>query len=422
MPTSPPAAPAPFRNRIIGSGEIDPSDLLANPRNFRLHPRAQQDALEGVLERVGWVAPALVNQRTGFVVDGHARIRIALRREEATIPVNYVDLSEEEEALILATFDPISAMAGTDDALLGELVAEVRTEDARIRLLLDSLIGVEPLRGLVEEVAPPLPAEPITKLGDLILMGRHRLLCGDATKAADVQRLMGAERAGLMNIDPPYGVSYANDDRPNPGVAKDDLRDVGLQSFLEAAFRAAKDHALTPNAAWYMWHAHLTQGFFAAAAAAADVILSRQIIWVKPVLLLTRGQYHWKHEPCFFGWVKGHQPPDYGRGNGERDQTTVWEVDSVTSAEREEFQHSTPKPVGLFTQPILKHLLPSEICYDPFCGSGPQFIAAERLGMRCFGMDIDPLNCDVVVARWEQMTGRNAERPAPVETTEHANA
>src|SRR5205814_7564558 len=140
----------------------------------------------------------------------------------------------------------------------------------------------------------------------------------------------------------------------------DGLSDAKLQAFLESAFRTATATALKPDAAWYLWHAHLTQGFFAAAAAAAaaaaNVVLHRQIIWVKPVLLLGRGQYHWKHEPCFMGWVKGNQPPDYGMGAGERTQTTTWEIGSVSHAERKEFDHSTPTPVQLFACPMVKHL------------------------------------------------------------------
>ena len=194
--------------------------------------------------------------------------------------------------------------------------------------------------------------DPITQHGDLWLLGPHRLLCGDAANVEDVSRLMQGKRAMVLNTDPPYGVSYANDERPNPGVTKprvakprvanDTLADERLQAFLEGCFRIAADVALTDNAAWYLWHGMLTQGYFAAAAAAANVVLHRQIIWVKPVLLLGRGQYHWKHELAFMGWVKGHPPPDYGEGNGERTQTTVWEVGSVRHAERKAFNHSTP--------------------------------------------------------------------------------
>ena len=258
--------------------------------------------------------------------------------------------------------------------------------------------------------AAELQREWKTERGQVWQIGRHRLMCGDCTVETDVRELMRGERAGLMNTDPPYGVAYANDQRPNPGVAKprvanDTFKDAELQGFLESCFRVAVSDALVDNAAWYLWHAHLTQGFFAAAAAAAaaHVILHRQIIWVKPVLLLGRGQYHWKHEPCFMGWVEGHQPPDYGRGDGERDQTTVWEVASITNAEREQFGHSTPKPTQLFSIPIVKHLQPGEVCYEPFAGSGPQLCAAEQTSRTCYALEIEPKYVAVALQRLADM-------------------
>jgi DNA modification methylase len=227
---------------------------------------------------------------------------------------------------------------------------------------------------------------------------------------------MAGERAGVMNTDPPYGISFDNaalgPTRKNYSAIKnDDLKDQNLQAFLEDVFRLAKAEALKINAAWYLWHAHLTQGYFsaaAAAAAAAAVVLHRQIIWVKPRLILGRGQYHWKHEPCFMGWVDKHQPPDYGLGNGERTQTTIWEIDGISGSERKEFNHASPKPTGIFSIPIVKHLKAGEIAYEPFAGSGPQFIAAEQNGVRCFGMELEPKFCDVIVKRWENFTGKRA--------------
>jgi len=273
----------------------------------------------------------------------------------------------------------------------------------------------------------PEPGEAKVKPGDLWALGNHRLLCGDSTKAEDVKRVMGGEKAGLMNTDPPYGIAYDNRAlhpaaRPSMGksaiMLNDDLVDEKLQQFLESAFSAAVDEALKTDAAWYLWHAHLTQGFFAAAAAAANVVLHRQIIWVKPVLVFGRGQYHWKHEPCFMGWVQGNQPPDYGLGNGERTQTTVWEIASVSQAERKEFNHSTPKPVELFTIPIVKHLKRGEVCYEPFAGSGPQFIAAEKAGVRCFGIELEPRFCDVILNRWAKYSGQDPIREDGVKWSE----
>lgn len=250
--------------------------------------------------------------------------------------------------------------------------------------------------------------------GDLFALGSHRLMCGDCTAQADVGLLMGNVRAGLMNTDPPYGIAFDNaalgPTRNNYAAITNDKQESGesLQRFLESSFGVAKAVALGETAAWYLWHAQLTQGYFAAAAAAANLVLHRQIIWVKPRLILGRGQYHWKHELCFMGWVDGHQCPDYGLGHGERTQTTVWEVDSVNKSDRDEFDHATPKPVELFNIPIVKHLRSGEACYDPFAGTGPQFIAAEQHDVRCFGLEIEPKFCQVIIDRWEAFTGQKA--------------
>ena len=256
----------------------------------------------------------------------------------------------------------------------------------------------------------PEPGEAVTRRGDLWELGAHRVLCGDATSAEDVARLMQGERAGLMNVDPPYGVKYDNvelhDGVPFAPMLNDDRQDLELQAFLEQAFRVALA-ALEKNAAWYMWHAMLTQAFFAAAAAAAaaaQVCLHRQIIWVKPQLVFGHGQYHWRHELCFMGWVKGNQPPDYS----DRTETTVWEVPSVERLDRQDWDHPTPKPVELFRRPILKHLRRGELCFDAFSGTGPQFIAAETEARLCYGLEIEPRYCDVIVQRWEKFTGRKA--------------
>jgi DNA modification methylase len=158
------------------------------------------------------------------------------------------------------------------------------------------------------------------------------------------------------------------------------------------------------HAAFYFWHPMLTQGTYVAAAAAAGILIHRQIIWVKPVLLLGRGDYHWRHELCFYGWQQGNRPPFYG----PRNQDTIWEVASVSNAERKEMNHATPKPVALWDKPIANHTHRGEILYEPFAGSGTQIIAAEATGRRCFAMEIDANNTDVCVRRWETFTKKQA--------------
>jgi len=196
-----------WRNRITGSGKEAPDQLLANPANWRIHPKAQQDALAGALDAVGWVGQVLVNQNTGFVVDGHARIALALSRGEPAVPVLYVDLSPEEEALVLATLDPIGAMAGRDEEKLKALLAEISVDDAGLLALLGDLGGNEPKAGLTDpDEVPEPPADPYVQSGELWRLGDHRLLCGDATSPADVARLLDGAAPTLLATDPPYGV------------------------------------------------------------------------------------------------------------------------------------------------------------------------------------------------------------------------
>ena len=201
------ARPDGWRNRIVGSGEEAPDQLLANPKNWRIHPKAQQDALGEVLDRVGWVQNVIVNRQTGFVVDGHARVALAISRGEASVPVVYVDLAPEEEALILATLDPISALATADDALLNSLLEEVDLGDT----LADALSygsGEEiAVSGLSEpDAVPDEPEEPWVKPGNIFALGDHRLMCGDSTDPEDVARLMDGAVAEMVWTDPPYGV------------------------------------------------------------------------------------------------------------------------------------------------------------------------------------------------------------------------
>jgi DNA modification methylase len=396
--------------------------LTEDPNNARVHDTRNIDAIKASLTRFGQVEPLVVRKGTSTVVGGNGRIRAMRDLGWTEAEVREVELTDGEATALGIALNRTAELATWDESILAASLASLETlsfDFADVGFLPEEYIRVsEHLRAAQPAEEPeddPLPAAglPVAKLGDLFVVGVHRILCGDSTSADDVKRLMAGERAAVMNTDPPYGVSYDNTQRPGSQAAKpviqnDDLRSDDLQRFLESCFANAKTHALTPNAAWYLWHAHPTQGCFAAAATAADVILPFQIIWVKKQLLLGRGQYHWRHEPCFMGWVDGHQPPDYGLGNGERTQTTVWEIDGVTQSDRKEFNHATPKPVDIFSIPIVKHTRPGQVVYEPFAGSGPQFIAAERLGRRCFGIEIEPAHVDVIVRRLERETGRKA--------------
>jgi hypothetical protein len=203
---------AAWQNRIVGHADVRPADLVPNPRNWRSHPPEQQRALSGALAEVGWVAEVLVNRTTGNVVDGHLRIELALARDEPSIPVTYVELSEDEERLVLASLDPLSAMATAEEEQLASLLEGLEPADDALRALLDELAReykLDALRtGFVDpDEVPPVPDEPYVQAGDMFVLGVHRLLCGDATSAADVARLLDGAEPTLLATDPPYGVS-----------------------------------------------------------------------------------------------------------------------------------------------------------------------------------------------------------------------
>jgi hypothetical protein len=220
------AASTAWQNRIVGHAEVAPNDLVPNPRNWRTHPLDQQRALAGALGEVGWVAEVLVNRTTGNVVDGHLRIELALARHEPTVPVTYVELTEAEEALVLATLDPIGAMAEAEATALASRLGGLEPADDALRALLDDLAREQSIElgrvGMVDpDDAPDVPDEPTVHRGDLYTLGDHRLLCGDATDGADVRRVFGeATEADLMWTDPPYGVAYQTNLSTEEAVAR----------------------------------------------------------------------------------------------------------------------------------------------------------------------------------------------------------
>jgi hypothetical protein len=413
------AAPAtPWRSRIVGTGEEAPDQLLANPRNWRLHPRNQQAALAGSLDALGWVQQVMVNRQTGFVVDGHARVALAISRNEPSVPVLYVDLSPDEEALVLVTLDPISAMATADEAKLNELLAEVTVDDAGLLRLLGDLGARKP--GITDPDEVPEPSDdPYVKPGDLWVLGDHRVLCGDATNPDDVARLLGGAEPRLLATDPPYGVSLDPTWRDHLYNAlgpaeKPYMRIEGHQNTtLSGDTRVdwSDAYALVPSLeVGYVWHAGVHAAAVAEGLLRIGFEIASQVIWDKGLFAMSRGWYHWGHEPC---WVV-RKPGVTNLFRGDRDQGTVWRAPSpkmiMGGSAEEKFDHPAQKPVLLAEIPIRNHLEAGEAVYDAFVGSGTTLIAAETLGRRCYAMEIDPKYVQVALERWQNFTGRTAER------------
>jgi len=359
----------------------------------------------------GFAEPFSVWENEGnvYILNGHQRHREIVKMKEEGInvpalPCNFIRCANRKEAkkMILALTSQYGNM----------------TEDGLYEFLEESGIGFEEMRDCFNfpeinmddfgagyygdddkgnddgfEMPDHESIETDIKLGDLFEIGPHRLLCGDSTDPDQVARLMNGEKAVLCNTDPPYGINFVKlsqskgQSKGYNDIENDDFKAGEFQEFLEKSIKASLQH-LTDNCAFYFWHPMLTQGYFAAAA--ADIIIHRQIIWVKPTFIFGRGDYHWRHELCFYGWVKGHRPNFYG----ERNQNTIWEF-----ARENDKIHPTQKPVKIFEIPIQNHTLKGQIVYEPFTGSGSQYVAAHQLKRKCYGMEIDPKYCQVIIDR-----------------------
>lgn len=272
--------------------------------------------------------------------------------------------------------------------------------------------------------------------GDIWMLGRHRLMCGDSTKEADVAKLMGGEQADLLLTDPPYNVDYQGGTKDKMKIANDNMDDVAFVGFLTAAFNCAIQ-AMRPGAVFYVWHAD-SKGFeFRTALKDVGLTLRETLIWVKNALVLGRQDYQWRHEPCLYGWKDGaaHYFTE------DRAQSTVIEDAAIDYSKLKKDEllkivleltsdkipttviyenkptkndiHPTMKPVKLMARLIRNSTRPKELVLDLFGGSGSTMIAAEQIDRRCFMMEFDPKYCDAILARWEKLTGEEAEKITP---------
>jgi DNA modification methylase len=410
-----------LRDRVVDFRRVPAAELLPNQRNWRKHPPAQRNALRGLLQDVGFAGAVLARQGAEgqlILVDGHLR-KDTLPGE--TIPVLVTDLTEAEADMVLATFDPIGAMATRDDAALRELLASLSSSDPGLNGLLEKL-GKPVEGGLTDADEETGPMEgSVVERGDLFLLGEHRLMCGDSTSPEDVQRLMAGERAALMATDPPYLVDYDAGNHPqswhDAEKGNDQRWDVFVsadasQAFFEGFLRVALEHALTDEVAIYQWHASRRQAMVEGAWATNSLLVHQQIVWKKARPILTYSHYMWQHEPCFYGWREGKKPQ-----KPPATETTVWEIDQVG---QQDGIHPTQKPTEIFAIPMRNHTSPRDTCYEPFSGSGSQLISAEQLGRRCFAMELAPEYVAAAVRRWERFTGRRAVRVSAVPPSTNA--
>ena len=262
------------------------------------------------------------------------------------------------------------------------------------------MIGDKNKAGLTnpDEVPEP-PKVPKTKLGDIWQLGNHRLMCGDSTDAAQIERLMGEQKADMWLTDPPYNVAYEGKTIDSLKIQNDKMSNELFIDFIKKACNAAKN-VLKDGGVFYIWHANNTSRLFQDAIHDAGLQIRQHLVWLKSSIVMGQQDYHYKHEPCLYGWKDGAA---HYWGN-DRKQTTILEFDKPSR----NGVHPTMKPVDLFEYQILNNTKCNEIVLDSFGGSGTTVMAAEKSQRRANIMELDPIYCDVIVKRWEDFTGKKA--------------
>jgi DNA modification methylase len=433
-----------IRDRIKELRRVPARELLPNPKNWRAHPPAQQNALRGLLAELGYCDAAIARQLPGGqlqLIDGHLRCETTPDME---VPVLVLDVTEAEADKLLLTLDPLASLAEADRASLTALLATVETDSAAVQAMLADLEAGEltpfpnpgETAGLTDpDEIPAPPDEPVTRPGDLWTLGNHSLLCGDSSKPADVDRLLAGATIQLVNSDPPYNVKV--EPRSNNAIA------AGLSSFERTQTDSSGDgigrrttgkklrakdrplvndfvsdeqfgrllnawfgnlaRVLQPGRSFYLWGGYANLGNYPPALKNCGLYFSQAIVWDKEHPVLTRKDFMGAFELAFYGWKEGAAHKFFGPTN----VPDLWHIKKVCP---QSMVHLTEKPVELATRAMLYSSRPGENVLDLFGGSGSTLIAAEQTGRRAYLLEIDAPYCDIIVTRWERFTGKKAER------------
>ena len=389
--------------------ELWPIDrLVPYDRNARTHSQEQIAQIAASIQEFGFTNPILVASDDGIIA-GHGRLAAAKDLGLNEVPVVVLDhlTPTQRRAYVLAD-NKLALNAGWDEELLQQEIAALNLVDFDLSLLGWSEEELVELLPEVEELppedadadaVPEPPAEPVTKPGDVWLLGKHRVMCGDSTSIEAVEQLMAGEQADLLLTDPPYNVAYEGGTSEKLTIQNDDMSDEDFRQFLWDVYSAA-DAVMKPGAVFYIWHADLEGYNFRGAARDVGWPVRQCLIWKKSSLVLGRQDYQWKHEPCLYGWKDG---AGHFWGS-DRSQTTVLEFDKPSR----NGEHPTMKPVELFQYQLENSTKRGWVVLDLFGGSGTTAIAAHKAGRVARLMELDPRYCDVIVRRWQQFTGKTA--------------
>jgi DNA modification methylase len=408
---------------------VSVDEFVAYARNAKKHPAKQIEKLRAIIRAVGFRNPMLWARVHGgrLIIVGHGRLIAAKAEGLREVPaIDCSDLTPAEIKMLRLADNRIAEDGEWDDDLLAAEVAEL--EDGLARLAgftdkeVDKLLAAAAAAvaggaggGLTDpEATPEAPERPVSAPGDIWLCGKHRIACGDCTSPELVAALLAGAKPHLMATDPPYGVDYDPDWRFRPETAPPRRAPATFKSTGEVANDDRADWtsawSLFPGDVAYVWCASLYSPEAVLSLEAAGFERRSQIMWRKAHFAISRGHYHWQHESCWYVVRRGAN----GHWNGDRRQTTVWDIVSLTGFTSQEFGadartgHGTQKPIDCMRRPILNNSKPGDLVYDPFLGSGTTLVAAEMTRRVCYGAELKPAFCDIAVRRWQEYTGRAA--------------
>ncbi|HTB11906.1 MAG TPA: DNA modification methylase [Bryobacteraceae bacterium] len=402
--------------------DVAVDQLTPSPRTLRKNDGAVHRMIAAIKE-YGMPIPILGRHRGEKVeiIDGHLRVKAARKLGMTTIPVVFCDGWTEAQVKGFRLLVNRSATWATwANELVALELADLDAVDFDLGLTgfdpfeIDEFLFPDAADSSAEET-PELPKAAVSRLGDLWICDSHRILAGDATSQESVAQLYGPQRPKLLLTDPPYGVNYDPNWRERAGLGR--AQQTGLVKNDDRA-DWTEVYKLFPGDVAYLWHAGVHAAEVAASLEAAGFRIRAQIIWVKQHFALSRGDYHWGHEPCWYAVREGKS----SNWCGDRKQSTVWEVANLNpfggSQNEPATGHGTQKPVEVMRRPILNNTRLKDIVYDPFLGSGTTLIAAELTDRICYGLEIDPCYVDVIVRRWQELTGKKAVLEADGRTFE----
>lgn len=389
--------------------------LIPYVRNSRTHSDAQVAQIAASIKEFGWTNPVLIDG-DGGIIAGHGRIMAGRKlgiKEAPCIVLN--NLTDAQRRAYVIADNKLALNAGWDVELLKVELGDLNGLDFDLSLTgfdpgeLANLLA-EKTEGLTDEdEVPEPPARAVTVLGDVWVLGKHRLMCGDSTSVDAMQTLVQGQLVDMWLTDPPYNVAYEGGTKEKLTIQNDSMGDDQFRQFLRDACVTA-DTVMKPGAVFYIWHADLEGYNFRGACRDAGWIVRQCLIWKKSSLVMGRQDYHWKHEPCLYGWKDG-------AGHlwaADRKQTTILEFDKPSR----NGEHPTMKPVALFEYQMLNNTKGGDIILDSFGGSGTTLLAAEKNGRHARLMELDPKYCDVIVKRWQDFTGQKAVHEATGRTFE----